>query len=158
MTNGLFSGEFLSPRRITVNLLGGNDRLTVDRRVRGPVEAYGGDGNDALLGGSGRDSLVGVAGRDSLRGGAGDNLLIADGLAFAAGSEQAETLFARWNGRGGVASRFAALRATGGPLSATSLVLDGEQDRLDVLGRNDAVLQSGGDQIFGGRGGASATA
>lgn len=158
MTNGLFSGEFLTPRRITVNLLGGNDRLTVDRRVRVPVEAYGGDGNDSLVGGSGRDILVGGAGRDSLRGGAGDNLLIADGLAFAAGSEQAETLFARWNGRGGVGSRFAALRATGGPLSATSLVLDGEQDRLDVLGRNDAVLQSGGDQIFGGRGGASATA
>lgn len=154
VTNGVAS-EYLTPRRITVDLLGGNDTLTVDRRVRVPVMAFGGDGDDSLVGGSGRDILIGGAGRDVLNGGAGDNLLIADGLTYGAGSAEAEALFAAWNGRGSAVVRLRGLTAEGAPLFGSQLIRDGVQDRVDVVSRTDAVLGGAEDLLFGRRVGAS---
>jgi Ca2+-binding RTX toxin-like protein len=77
---------------ITVNAYGGDDRVTIDRRIDVPAFLVGGDGDDHLRGGDGddlivggdgddtidgnggRDVLFGVLGADLLRGGAGDDL------------------------------------------------------------------------------------
>lgn len=59
---------------ITVNGLGGNDRLTVGTGVKG-VTLKGGDGNDVLTGGDSNDYLDGGNGNDTLRGGSGNDTL-----------------------------------------------------------------------------------
>lgn len=59
-----------------VNAGGGDDRVTVARRVTVPVTMRGGAGGDLLTGGAGDDKLIGGFGRDRLDGGLGDDLLI----------------------------------------------------------------------------------
>jgi Ca2+-binding RTX toxin-like protein len=59
-----------------VNAGGGDDRVSVARRVLAPVTMRGGDGSDVLAGGSGDDKLIGGFGPDRLDGGAGDDLLV----------------------------------------------------------------------------------
>jgi Ca2+-binding RTX toxin-like protein len=67
-----------------VNAGGGNDSITISRRVTVPVtlrggpgddRLRGGGGNDKLIGGSGNDKLIGEGGEDWLYGGPGDDFL-----------------------------------------------------------------------------------
>jgi Ca2+-binding RTX toxin-like protein len=154
VANGVVTGEYLSPKRITVDLFGGDDRLTVDRSVRVPLMVFGGAGNDSLVGGSGRDILIGGDGSDALSGGAGDNLLVTGSTSHAAGSAEAETLFSTWNRRGSLVSRFRALTGEGGALFGTQLIQDSLRDRADVR-RTDSVVLSSDDELWGGRPAAS---
>lgn len=147
--NGESRGVFFSPSRIVADLGAGDDQLTVDPRVRVPVMAFGGEGNDSLVGGAARDILIGGAGRDYLFGNAGENLLVGDGVSYAVDSAQAEQLYTTWNGRGRAAARFAALRATGASLADSALASDGVLDRVDRVSRTlDQVLGVGADQTF----------
>jgi Ca2+-binding RTX toxin-like protein len=59
-----------------VNAGGGDDRVTVARKVTVPVTMRGGDGGDLLSGGSGADKLIGSGGNDRLKGGPGDDTLL----------------------------------------------------------------------------------
>jgi RTX calcium-binding nonapeptide repeat (4 copies) len=62
-----------------INAGGGDDRVTVAKRVTVPVTMRGGAGDDVLSGGAGRDKLIGGFGSDRLIGGFGDDLLIGGG-------------------------------------------------------------------------------
>ena len=64
---------------VLVSASGGDDRVTLGRRVRVPASVDGGDGNDRVVGGSAADSLSGGAGRDRLTGGAGNDTLVGGG-------------------------------------------------------------------------------
>lgn len=59
-----------------VNAAGGDDRVTVAKRIDLPVTLRGGAGDDVLFGGSGDDKLIGGYGSDKLDGWRGDDLLI----------------------------------------------------------------------------------
>lgn len=59
-----------------VNADGGDDNVTVARKVKIPVTVRGGTGRDTLVGGSGPDKLIGGPGPDRLTGGPGDDLLV----------------------------------------------------------------------------------
>ena len=68
--------------RVTVNMLGGDDLITVDPTVPGtiPFTIDGGDGNDTINAGAGADTLLGGLGNDIINGGAGiDSLQGGDG-------------------------------------------------------------------------------
>jgi Bacterial Ig-like domain (group 3)/Putative Ig domain len=75
--------------RIIVHGLGGNDKITIDKKVSKPTDLYGEAGNDALTGGSSNDRLFGGNGNDKLTGGLGNDLLVGgagkDTLSDAAG-------------------------------------------------------------------------
>jgi hypothetical protein len=66
------AGELICPPApsISIDLAGGNDRLTTDG-VTTPILAAGGTGDDILAGGNGNDVLAGGAGNDTLTGGPG---------------------------------------------------------------------------------------
>jgi Ca2+-binding RTX toxin-like protein len=150
ITNGVVTGLYLMPRRITLDLLGGDDRMTVDRRIRVPLMVFGGAGSDSLIGGSGRDILIGGDGSDALNGSAADNLLITGSTAYGAGSAEAETLFSVWNGRGSSSARLRTLTAEGGVLFGSQVIQDTSVDRVDVR-RADSVLRSSDDEVWGAR-------
>lgn len=59
---------------LTINAMGGADRVTIGAGVR-PVKIYGGDGNDSLSGGENADYLDGGNGNDVLSGGDGNDKL-----------------------------------------------------------------------------------
>lgn len=59
-----------------VNAGGGDDRVTVAKKVTVPVTMRGGAGADFLVGGSGADKLMGGDGNDRLKGGNGDDTLL----------------------------------------------------------------------------------
>ena len=63
-------------RSIVVFASGGDDRVTLGRRVRIAATIDGGDGTDTLIGSSGADSLSGGAGNDRLTGGGGNDTLV----------------------------------------------------------------------------------
>jgi len=58
-----------------VNAGGGDDKVTVAKKVAIPVTMRGGAGRDVLLGGAGGDKLLGGAENDRLFGWRGDDLL-----------------------------------------------------------------------------------
>lgn len=58
-----------------VNADGGDDKVSVARRIKVPVTMRGGAGDDVLIGGSGNDKLIGGAGNDRLVGRGGEDLL-----------------------------------------------------------------------------------
>ncbi len=68
-----FTGDYSS---IWIDVMGKDDRVTLDPSVTLDATIYGGKGNDILLGGSGNDTIHGGAGDDILHGGAGDDVLI----------------------------------------------------------------------------------
>jgi hypothetical protein len=70
---------FVRFTRIQVNLLAGNDRITIDPSVALPAEIDGGDGNDILTGGSGDDVINGGPGDDAINGGEGNDELTSGG-------------------------------------------------------------------------------
>ena len=55
---------------------GGNDTISVAGTVTGPVEMYGGEGNDELYSGAGNDWLAGNEGDDFISGGSGNDTLL----------------------------------------------------------------------------------
>jgi hypothetical protein len=59
-----------------VNADGGDDRVTVGKKIEVPVTLRGGSGDDVLLGGAGDDKLIGGYGNDKLDGWRGDDILI----------------------------------------------------------------------------------
>ncbi len=59
-----------------VNAGGGDDRVTVAKKVTVPVTMRGGSGADLLTGGAGADKLIGGSGEDRLKGGPGDDTLL----------------------------------------------------------------------------------
>ncbi len=54
--------------QITVNALGGDDRVTISRAITINATVNGGEGNDRIKGGSGNDTLNGNAGNDKIDG------------------------------------------------------------------------------------------
>ncbi|WP_020475370.1 cellulase family glycosylhydrolase [Zavarzinella formosa] len=91
--NGVLKGTYSASTPFTINLLGGNDTLTVGQQVGadfiegrgvfGKITANGGAGNNSLTGGYGSDLLTGGGGNDTIHGSFGDDTLIAG-----AGTEQ----------------------------------------------------------------------
>jgi Ca2+-binding RTX toxin-like protein len=61
--------------RVRFDAMGGNDQLATDSRVRLPIAAFGGDGDDILTGGAAADMLSGDAGNDVLTGAGGNDTL-----------------------------------------------------------------------------------
>jgi Ca2+-binding RTX toxin-like protein len=59
-----------------VNADGGDDKVTVARKVTVPITVRGGTGRDTLSGGSGPDKLIGGPGPDRLVGGPDNDLLL----------------------------------------------------------------------------------
>jgi Ca2+-binding RTX toxin-like protein len=85
LTQGTFQASD-PDKAIIIDLLAGNDLLTVEPGFPGKLKAIGGAGNDTLIGGNsslgesllgseGNDSLVGGDGKDKLVGGAGNDIL-----------------------------------------------------------------------------------
>src|SRR5439155_6137629 len=67
------SVAYADVQKISVSLLGGNDRLTILPGIEKPATVAGGEGNDPITTGSGKDSINGDAGNDVIDGGlAGD--------------------------------------------------------------------------------------
>src|SRR6185369_16374580 len=62
------SVAYADVQKISVSLLGGNDRLTVAAGIEKPTTVSGGDGNDSITTGSGKDSINGDGGNDVIDG------------------------------------------------------------------------------------------
>ncbi|CAN5574755.1 hypothetical protein BH09PLA1_BH09PLA1_03110 [soil metagenome] len=60
---------------ISVESLGGDDRVFVDENTVRPILINGGLGNDLIVGGAGNDRLIGGRGQDTLQGNGGNDLL-----------------------------------------------------------------------------------
>jgi autotransporter-associated beta strand protein len=150
-------GTFAVTGRVVVYALGGNDKVTANKKLQTPLTSFGGDGNDMLTGGAGGDVLVGGNGADTLNGATGMNLLIgglgADRLVVAAksgdilvagttdydagngsGLSALADLIAAWSAGGAYPARTASLQsgagASGALLAAATVHNDASADRL----------------------------
>jgi ELWxxDGT repeat protein len=146
--------------RITAELGGGNDSLTIARSLCvpvfvdsgagsdavtagcGPAILVGGSGNDVLKGGAGRDIIIGGTGRDALSGGGASDLVLSGTTAY---DQSQQALFAIqqvWNTAASVVHRSAAVR------NGSSLLLASLGVRLKP---NETVFEdSDVDALFGG--------
>jgi Ca2+-binding RTX toxin-like protein len=152
------AGTFAVTGRVIVYALGGNDKVSGNKKLAAPLTVFGGDGNDTLTGGAGNDVLIGGNGNDTLNGATGLNLLIgglgADRLTVTAksgdilvagatdydagggtGLAALADLIAAWSAPGGTyAARTAALQSGAGPsgarLSTATVHDDASPDRL----------------------------
>lgn len=85
-TNNTWNAPEISvflPEALTVNGLGGNDRIELGKIrdpefVYAPTVVHGGPGNDTIVGSNGNDELYGDAGADSLNGGIDEDTLVGD--------------------------------------------------------------------------------
>jgi len=69
-----YSASAPAVKRISVQALGGNDKVTLKNcAIR--TRVYGGAGNDTITGGSGADTLYGEDGNDLIYGGAGNDVI-----------------------------------------------------------------------------------
>ena len=133
--------------RITVNALGGNDKITV-REKNGAVYAslvvYGGEGNDSIVTGSGNDILDGGSGNDKVTGGSGDDVITGgegnDTLIGGDGDDQLDAGDGRDKVTGGLGDDN--LDGAGG--KDTIKAGDGE-DRIAVDDENTKELRRRGD-------------
>jgi ELWxxDGT repeat protein len=146
--------------RITAELGGGNDSLTIAKSLCvpvfvdsgagndavtagcGPAILVGGSGNDVLKGGAGRDIIIGGTGRDALSGGGASDLVLSGTTAY---DQSQQALFAIqqvWNTAASVVLRSAAVR------NGSSLLLASLGVRLRP---NETVFEdSDVDALFGG--------
>jgi Ca2+-binding RTX toxin-like protein len=63
-------------KRIVVFAYGGDDKVSIERRIEKNAVVYGGSGDDDIDGGSGNDILFGESGEDKLSGNDGRDILI----------------------------------------------------------------------------------
>ena len=146
VTVGTFNNADVS--KITVSLLGGNDRLEIAAGVEKPSTVTGGDGNDSVTGGSGQDNIHGNAGNDQLRGGNGKDALFGDeGSDFLDGGGQGDDM----NGGGGFDTVNYAGRAGAVKVTLDNVANDGFQATLAEPGEGDNV-HSDIERIVGGNG------
>lgn len=68
-----------SVKQMLINLFDGDDRLKITPKLKQPVLATGGNGNDTLTTGGGKDSISGGAGNDVLDGGANSDTMLGNG-------------------------------------------------------------------------------
>lgn len=64
--------------RLVINGGDGNDKISVDSKVKNDLVIMGGAGSDTIQGGSGDDTIVGGKGNDTIKGGAGDDRITDD--------------------------------------------------------------------------------
>jgi Ca2+-binding RTX toxin-like protein len=145
-TVGTFNNADVS--KITVSLLGGNDRLEIASNIEKPSTVTGGDGNDSITSGSGQDNIHGNVGNDQLRGGNGKDALFGDdGSDFLDGGGQGDDL----NGGAGLDSVSYAGRAAAVKVTLDNLANDGFQGNTTEPAEGDNV-HSDIERISGGNG------
>jgi Ca2+-binding RTX toxin-like protein len=122
---------FVGFTQIQMNLLGGDDQITIDPSISLPAVIDGGDGDDTITGGSGNDTLRGGPGADALIGGAGNDAL-----------------------DGGLDSDSASVVAGGNALLGgdgnDSILGGGNDDSLDGGSGNDSLTGGAGDDFLDG--------
>lgn len=133
-------------QKVTINALGGNDKVTVAEKagaIYKGVTVDGGAGNDSIATGSGNDLIVGGAGNDSLIGGDGDDYLFGnDGNDKLAGGDANDYL----DGGDGNDS------LTGGGGDDTLLAGDGKDKLVAGVGNDNVDGGGGKDSIKTGAG------
>jgi Ca2+-binding RTX toxin-like protein len=137
-------------KTITINALGGNDKITVSEKIASfykGVTVDAGAGNDSVTTGSGNDVVVGGAGNDTLAGGDGDDFVFGgDGNDKLTGGDANDYL------DGGAGNDALA----GGTGDDTLLAGDGKDklvagdgdDNVDGGGGKDAIKTGAGDDAI----------
>jgi Ca2+-binding RTX toxin-like protein len=165
-----------SAPRVSADLRGGNDRLTLGPGMTKSATVLGGAGNDTIVGAGGNDSLDGGSGVDSLRGmggsdtlrinqgvangDAGKDLLIGTGPATLMGGSGGDTFKSEANSST-TAPLVSYLRAAGNVTASIDGVANdgtpGEQDNIlpgvgGIVGSkfNDTLRGSSQDEFFRG--------
>jgi VCBS repeat-containing protein len=103
-------------QRIVAYLGDGNDSLTVDSKVKLPLLASGGAGNDILMAGGGAAVLIGGSGQDQLSGAGRSDLLIAGTTAYDNNHAALSAILAEWSSTRSFTARLENLRTGSGPV------------------------------------------
>ena len=134
---------------ITVNLLGGEDRLGTAANVAKPMTVNGGEGSDNLATGASNDTVHGNGGNDSINTGAGNDNLFGD-----AGNDRMDGGGGAdgFNGGTGIDTVTYATRAAGVRVTLDNLPNDGTPANNEhPEGERDNV-RTDVERVIGGRG------